>query len=72
MIVISILYIFIRLIFIYPGRIFLWIGYMFPMKGTLFTSARHKKSKIFEVLYSILFWLFVIALVLGVTRDGAG
>jgi hypothetical protein len=45
------------LIFRAPGVLFLWIEYHWPKSGDAWGSARRYRQPIFEVLYSLGFWL---------------
>ena len=45
------------LIFRAPGALFLWVEYHWPKAGDAWGSARRYRQPIFEVLYSLGFWL---------------
>lgn len=50
--------------FVAPGKVILWFEYMFPERITsVFGSARRKRSPIVQVLYSVMFYLFVLAMI---------
>jgi len=50
-----------------PGRILLWLSYMFPGKGygKVRQTARHARSPIMTIAYSIMFWVFIIYFVVN-------
>jgi hypothetical protein len=57
-------------IFVLPGRTILWVQYYFPEKGQLWASRRRKDNVIVQVIYSVGFWIAVIAAVTVFTIKG--
>ena len=47
------------LLFRAPGALILWWQYHFPKEGEVWASARRKGKPIFEILYSLGFWVTV-------------
>lgn len=50
-------------IFFMPGKVILWIEYMFPARGlgSVFGSARRRNVPLIQILYSLFFYLAVLA-----------
>jgi hypothetical protein len=48
-------------LFILPGRLLLWYDYYFPVRGNVAASARRRHVPLMEIIFSVLFWLFLVA-----------
>jgi hypothetical protein len=57
------------LLFRLPGKALMWLDYYFPGKGQVYASARRMGNPVFEVVFSIVFW---VSLVLIVSLYGMG
>jgi hypothetical protein len=54
-------------IFVMPGKVILWLEYMFPSRlVNAFGSARRRNVPLIQVLYSLTFYVFFAAILIGI------
>lgn len=60
-------------LFFAPGKLFLWISYMFPASViSAIAAGRQISSPTVQILFSIIFWILLIALLISLFESTVG